>query len=1469
MKKTAYRAAAFLLAGLMLFSLMPKPGVLAAEPSFQSTAAESIMIGAAGGFDPMSLITGPVKMLAGRTWQELGVYSITHDVPGFSTFFKLLRTPAQRAAVTEQQTVAKIAVDVADIKASVARIENQLKDVSDKLDMYATAASFNTYATNYKAITSKYSPAWEQYALMYEYTGQLAQEQALLNQYLDQNTELTAMENQKKTLEESLAAETEESAKAQLQQELEECEASIAGFGITREALDLAIEQQKNAISQQNDKVEYAISSFIAICEEAGGLSFSTDLSQLMSMIWNAENPSASYLGSYEAFLRERYALEHEITSSLWDAFDCTVAAQLQILTLYAEYCTYRRQADPSDQTYAARDESYFVGLQEKMISDFDLIAEQSGFHQLMITEDFTDEELEEFRKYDEDFTPPENIHQTVTVGGKTYNCYKVRDNKDLNYYLIITDFVSVKDHVKKFRPVYAISSQSDQNVLEYMVSRHIYRPWFTFNHEYTDNHQFRLVTADSIPAFLTEADVLSASLRTVSGLQKISQNTEYVLLWDNEIVNRKGFYSYETSNVYWNMKFMDMDKAGDQELLGVSSVDVYNQDVYGRSILIYRQATTDQLFANEEKTWKLVDKGELAGKTVTLRAGQTLDMSGITVDIPDVTIHVLGRATIISNPNITLTNSRINIVTRENVKLQDLKLTGQLHQLSPIEIRDNATVSLMGSCSFTARSETLTGLKLFEYYIPGQPVFASHGMYIAKGVNAKVYIYGNATFKGTHGGAGVCTDGTAVFYGRSAEDKLTAIGSALLEEDISTGLYGLYKPVGLGAGMGASYSTMLYKSSLKGMEYDLVGTSGHICTSNLTVDAQGVTTSYSGNLRSEDLGGILQDDYSYPHSGGWLSGSVVKTGSHQISSNISTKGMESTYVPDEYTVTVSTRGSNGVTNDGIWINVIGTNGSESGWMKGYDLGNSRGETKQTLIGNSVGKIKEIRVKTVSDNHWYPDSISLSTKYSGDSVTVYGGRWIGASEQTLSISDNVYRVTVNTSNSTNAGTDANITLFLQDDNGTTTSTVDLSDIHYKSNAFEKGDVDSFYIYAPGDFGECRHAFLTSDHSGAAPGWNVEKIQIEKVQNGSDGYSVTMNYWYEYAATVNFGKYSGKTGAYRIEVKTGGKSGAGTDSDISIKLHGNAYSKNTGYINMGDMAGSGNNFEKNDLDCFNIGFNINAIGDVQSLTIDKNTNGVGPDWYLSYIKLTEIVADDQSAREYTFQYNGWIDGDPVKIQASTSTVVQTRSYIDPEILNGLEIRENGSYELTVDRSVNISEEILATLQETGKKLTVIMTAEDKPIYSVSFDGSQIGDYYSVTLPKGHGYADGNAKLALLSGNPLPAGTVIGIYPENLGFLNTDQLTLFSKSEENQWIQEGVLVNENGFIEIQLQDGKELLIHKQGVDLPTTEADPDQDTVPPADSEPIPETGSTQSLVLPLLLLAALTLTILLQKKQLPI
>lgn len=1355
-----------------------------------------------------------------RSYAEISAYAIANDVPVLGGVAKLMLTPEQRANMKQRAQVEQILESVTAIERSVANMEAQISTINlrlntlskeiaelqaavehmewqvialnQKISQQEAAIALNSSVQSVQAIAGKYKAAWKSYETMVETAQKLAGLQAELE---------TTTDTLKRT-------------------ELEE------------------------KIKAANSASDLACNAFINIMNEGGGFAFASDIGDLQNRMWNADNPTASYLGAYEAYLRQNTPFEHQIIGPLQLAMQSCTDTMTQILTLYTEYYTCMRTKYPDDARYKNYTDAYFKAFHEQLLQSVEEMANSTGFAEYMIPAPLAEEELKAIQEVDPTFPVPECIDSSVTVNGKSYPCYKVRSNSDGQYYLILKSYFP-KDQLVQSVSVNYVSTGTNK----------IYRPVGSLDHQYTDDGQYRLISNEERPYFVTTAYVgLVSHLRLEGGLTALPQEESYFLL-------RNSSADVYDAGTIWQMQVLDGGQMGTAGAASFSSKAVHEGTAGTKMLAIYRAVATDDRYTDGQ--WKVLDKVQLEGREITVRDGQVLDLTGITVDLNNVTIRVLGSGTIVSNPKIRLKNSAVYICTDQPVTIKNLNITAKHLGLAAIQVTaKNANIRFEGTNSAAGNTnDSINKVELLTNFVPGNPIAASHGMYLPN--TATVTVAGTAAFTGAGGGAGICVNGAVSFVGEGQNATLSATGS----KRVVSGVYVDASPEAVGAGIGGSLSATVKTTTTTtsngtttkrtldlGLSNHYIGSKAVISLSGLTVKASGVSSDY---CKSDDIGGVTAGNKTYSVSaGGKISNCVVEAANSRISYNIAAKNDGNVFKPETYTINAYTHGSNGVTSKGISIRLYGSLG-KSGWISLSDCGKDRGDWSGSFTTNSVGTLQKIEVKTNADNYWFPGKITVSAKFGGETITVYGGRWIGQAEKTLSPSDNIYCVTITTSNDTNAGTDANIGLFLQDNDGTKTDELDLSELSYNKNAFEKGDVESFYIYAPNDFGECRHAFLSSDHKNAAAGWKVSKIEIKKVQGGTDGYTVSPDYWYEYAATVNFGKYSGKTGAYKIEVQTGSNRGAGTNSNIRIKLHGNAHSKNTDYINMSDMAGSGDDFEKNDLDCFKIGFNINAIGDLQSITIDKDSSGVGADWYLSSIKITEIVADGQQAKEYTFDYNGWIYTDPVNIKVSSGTVIKTNTFIDPEILKGLEILEDGTYELTVDRSVTISEEILATLQETGKKLTVIMTNEEKPIYAVSFDGTQIVDYYSVTLPKGHGFADGNAKLTLLSGNPLPAGTTVRIYGENLGFLDTDKLVLWARDELGNWTEDGLLVNENGLIEIPLKDGKELLISKQGTDLPSVEKDP----------EAIPPTGDPLGHVFVLLIVAAAAaLVIWAQKKR---
>ncbi len=1414
--------------------------------------------GSAVNFNPMSLVTGVVKMLAARAWQELASYSISNDVPGLGTFFKLLRTPAQRASAAQQQMIQQALKDIAEIKASVARIESQLKDVSDKIDKYETAAAFSTAANEFLGISGKYSAAWEAYEAVIKATDALPGVQDSIEEAKKQletlNASKATLEKNKADTEAQLASAADEAVIAELTASLEKINADIATVTASIEKGNETTASLQTTLDTINAQIDAAMIRFIAICEEGGGLTFASDLSTITKLIWNTDNPTGSYLGSYEAFMRERFAFEHEITDYLKAAYETCVDTMTQMLTIYTEYYSYKKAEAPDNVLYQSYSDDYFAAVHERIIKNFDAIAKLSGFDKLMITTPYTDAEIAEFKKNDKDFVAPQQIEQKVTVGGKTYDCYKVRDNKDKFYYIIIKNTFDNKTLVYSTQPSYA--AYLDMYVMDsdYKYSGTIYRPTVMLENRYTDDGKYRMIESDNVPDFITDSASVLTGLRSVSKLTKLPEDAQFIMLYHDEHVADDDEY-YNVDNAYWNMRFVNITGSGSAEQVKVSSGEVMGDAKYSKTLVVYREINTDSRY-NSEGVWKVLDKGELAGQTVTVKDGQTLDITSVTLNIDNVDLHILGSGKVISNPDITLTNSHV-VVSAGEPTIENLNVSGRNYQREVIQVSGNARITFAGTNKFKASSKQLTGFDLYRYYAVGRPISASSGIYVTEGTTANLIIKGLTEFYGSGGGAGMCSDGTMNVTGQGNTPKIIAKGSALNDREKLMDSYISTKVAGAGVGVSFSGVDDSDDGILMNKTHDAIGTKGSYNFTGITLEASGADGGSKKTMYSEDIGGVITVSGNSEFSSAGFTSCNIDATNVRISGKIKTDKV--LFTRDVYTLTADTKGSNGVTKDGVRMNIKG-GGKETGWINFSNVGNDKGTTSQSANGMYYGGLDSVTFKTNADNSWYPGKITIKLKYNKTEYVLYGGRWIGSGGKSLSPDDNVYELTVKTSGAANAGTDADIFVKLQDGDGTQTSEIELSDIHNDSNAFEKGDSDTFPIYAPSDFNECCHILLESNHANASAGWKVENLTVIKVQGkGNDsGYSITPNYWYEYAKTVNFGKYPGKTGVYSVEVRTANKKQAGTDSNIYLTLHGDNYHKNTEETNISDLAGGLSSFEKGDTDILVAGFKTPGIGNVTSITVRKDNSGSGPDWYLDKIIVTEIVADGKTGNSYEFSAGREIQNESVTI--SGKKVVQTvkSSVIDREIIEALEKNADGSYTLKVDRDINLSEDVMELLKETGAKLTVVMQNEGKSIYGVTFDGSRIDEYTSLHLSKGYSYADGNALIDFTGGVKLPSATTITIYTENIGFIDSDAVAVFSRNEGEGWNEEFTVTGDDGTVTITLEEGKELLINKAGTDFPTGQ--------PEKEAHDNPPTGDSMSIYLITVMFMFATIILLTQRKR---
>lgn len=1209
--------------------------------------------------------------------------------------------------------------------------------------------------------------------------------------YTDGNTKIVAITNQfKDAWDKYVAMLNAAKDLAELQQERE---SSTDADRINQ--LDILIPSSKSLL-------ELSVKTFVDAMSICDAKSLDSVLTELFNNFWNSGDKASSCLGAYENYLRQKHLFEHQLKPDLEVLMQAFTDSTLQIFLLYEEYHSYIEVADPAKFSTNPYAKDYFSGMRNDTLVDFNNMAVSTGYAGYMVTKALSNDELQAIRNYDPDYVAPESINSSIEIDNETYNCYRVKANDDLNYYLILKSFP--KNDINKIYDTNYLTKDPIQ----------VYYPEFVFDYQFIADYQYQLISDDDRPGFMSKVNKsFLSTLRDDCNLTEIPNNASHFLLYSNEC--------HVEDCVEWDLKMLKATSKGTDSASVFSTGDYQNPPWSDRRfIAIYRDITIDRKCV--DGVWKVNNSGELTNKAITIGDGQTLDLSSAP-DIENTTINITGEAKILGRPvgssgnNYTqLDLSEIRIATDKPVIIDNVYVTSKDLDYAAIKtLSSNANIIFKNNAGASGGFTIINPTKedLYRYFSDGKPLGASSGLYVSD--KANVTISGDVDFSGSYGGAGICVTNGINIVGEGDND-VTIMGSAsYYSYDL-----GEYYPETIGAGIGGCFGTRINHTKMSGdglfdePEYvemvdlrrnDYIGENSSIKISGI----KGVIIGAKGDhFVSEDIGSVIGNGILHNNSDdSYIENSEIRLEQERINKNIATQNKGNYFASDTYTINAYTFGSNGVNDAGVSFKLYGDKGTTE-WLVtdcGKDAGNWEGEFKVSEIRTSVsevtravGNIEKIEVKSNSSNHWFPGAITVKSKFGGETLTVYGGRWIGENSIILKPTDKIYKVTVQTGTESNAGTDSEIYLKLASKNGTKTSEYQLDDIHPKSNAFEKGDNASFWIYAPDNFDECTNVYLKSNHSGTAAGWKVDYITVENVQGGNgDKFTNSTGYWYEYAKTVNFGKYSGNTGVFNIEIKTSDVSKAGTDSDIYLAVYGE--NGKTEQINISDLAGGIGSFEKGDKDTFKIGFEAANLGKITGIDVRKNNSGTGPDWHLEYIQITEEVMDNGNAQSVRFDFNQWIEDETVRKETVTNTIVhKSPQRIDRELLSKIQFID-GVYTLHVDKSITISSEIFDYIADEDYKLKIVMNDEDKPLYEVTFDGELFEEATDIVLKKDYSLTDGKAKFDFLSKAPLPEGTKIRIYPKDSKFANAEKIYVFGKDDAGTWKKIETIVIKDGSFE----------------------------------------------------------------------
>lgn len=1328
------------------------------------------------------------KYAFGRAYAELSSWAISNDVPVVGSLSKLMLDPSQRSALKRSAQVTQILGTVTAISGSITQISDRLSDISDQLyaldkktDLYHAADLLNSATQSVKTLAGEYNGAWSAYCKLTDAVSKLGE------------------------ANDALAAATDPDEIEKLQAEADAAD--------------------KEVVTARN--------LFIQSLTEGGGKAFYTEINDMKTRIYDSADPTASYLGALENYLRLATPFEHQITEQMTAAAEGCGYILYHMFLVYSEYYTYLREYTDmknednpdAENPYDFYSDEYFTLLCDDVVNYCDEVALAAGITDYMVSEPMSEAEIAEYRELDPNFVPPESIDTNVTVNGVTYPCYKVRANSDNQYYLIL------KQHIDKAQLVQTatVSYFSADNAT-------LCRPSFVLDHEYTDDNGYRLISESEIPGFIKDSTLSVLSyLRVNGGLLDLPQNTEQVLLRDADCVGESG------SDVVWDLKAVNLSDLGKAGAVTIKSNDVKNGKAGTKAIAIYRLIDSDTMY--KDGTYQVLDKSEIENKTVFVGEGQTLDLTKLTVDVSNVNIRVVGNGKIVSNSKITLKNSRVTVVEKANVTIENLNLTARSGDVAAVVI--SATGSVVTFAGTNKASGTSAGSisaeNYYANYVPGNSVGTSHGVYAVD--NTILIVNGSATFSGANGGAGICAMGKLSLIGED-DAKVVANGSSSSvkkDEDHP------YFPLSIGAGIGGSVSVSIeYATYVRSIQYTttltkyfklrsdksvgFAGSTAYIQMAGIEIEAKGVDISNINSdvsigildsglkeaakdivLSSYDIGGASVNDALYDIKGGAVSSSTIALNRTKISDKINTEGEDNAYKPEIYTFTVFTHGSDGTTKNGISFILSGSEG-DSDWITAGECGTEKGYWTGSFVVDNVGIINSIKVKSnKSGDKWFGGQITIKSEFGGQSVAFYGGRFISDSGTWLYTWDPIYKVTIETGSDDDSGTDADIGFQIEDGSGVHW-TYQLDSIHWEDDAFEKGDLATFYLYNLYDNYLCTGFYLSSDCSGSGPQWKVDRVTVEKVNgkyNVGDSFTVYPGYWFRTEQTVFFGRKSGSTGAFYIEVKTSDVSGAGTNSNIYLTVNGSNGS--TGEIELDLMAEDGDNYERGDLDVMCIGFDKKSIGEITSITIRKDDAGRGPDWHLEYIIIKEIISKGQTPQAYKFTWKDWIEDETVTLTNRTDiSTRQSTVKLDREILSGLTLNDDGGYTLTVDREITLSDSAFELISEKSALLTVVMENDEKPLYEVVFDGSEFESWHAVTLGKGYAFADGKALFDFLQNADLPTNTKIRIHAENLGFLDGKSYQLYAKDEAGNWSALQNVASADGVIEFYAQTVKALMV-----------------------------------------------------------
>lgn len=279
-----------------------------------------------------------------------------------------------------------------------------------------------------------------------------------------------------------------------------------------------------------------------------------------------------------------------------------------------------------------------------------------------------------------------------------------------------------------------------------------------------------------------------------------------------------------------------------------------------------------------------------------------------------------------------------------------------------------------------------------------------------------------------------------------------------------------------------------------------------------------------------------------------------------------------------------------------------------------------------------IEKIYAESDNTGSNSAWFLEKVTIE-KIDQDTEQILGtynfavNDWLKSSNPSITAFENLikenYKIKIKTGNIPWAGTGSRVYIKLYGDR--TTNFIKLDNLSH--NDFEKGNIDLFDI-SNIDVGEIEKIEIKHDNTGDNPGWFLEKVEITKQNNQ---YNFTAQRWLsEDSGLIPSALiYEDlKQLKYIVTIKTADKKGAGTNSNIYIKLFGE-HETETSLQRIQDP--NINDFEQNQTNSYVV-YASSKLGEINKIYIESDHSGDYADWD---IESTSIVLESEPNTKYLF------------------------------------------------------------------------------------------------------------------------------------------------------------------------------------------------------------------------------------------